>query len=259
MPETQDRQALEALLRDNLGLVDRIAASLCRRHGLAGDEADDFVSWTHSRLVEDDYATLRKFRGESALATYLTVVIGMLFREYRVREWGRWRPSAAARRLGRLAMRLETLIYRDKCTFAQAGQVLRSEGEDVSDRQLIELLAQIPPKRLPRPLSVGSETLEATPAPSTADERVAGDEADRERLRIEAALFRALDSLPSEDRLIVQMWVWEEMSVADVARALNLPQKPLYRRIERALKQLRSHLEAEGVTLDSVRRLLEGP
>lgn len=259
MPEAQDRQDLEALLRDNLGIVDRTAASLCRRHGLTGDDADDFVSWTHLRLVEDDYAILRKFRGESSLPTYLTVVITMLFREYRVREWGRWRPSAAARRLGPLAVRLETLIYRDRCTLAQAAQVLRSEGEDVSDRQLTDLLAQLPPKRLPRAESAGSDALEAAPAASTADERVTGDEADRERRRIEEALFRALDSLAPEDRLIVRMWIWDRTSVADIARALNLPQKPLYRRIERALKRLRSHLEAEGVTPDSVRGLLEEP
>src|SRR5215213_773629 len=145
----EDRQDPEALLRDNLPTVDRIVASLCRRHGLSGDDADDFRSWVYLQLVEDDYAILRKFRGESSLATYLTVVIAMLFREYRVREWGRWRPSAIARRLGPLAVRLEMLVFRDGCTLSQAGEVLRSEGEKVSDRELADILAQLPPRRLP--------------------------------------------------------------------------------------------------------------
>lgn len=257
MPERQDPQDAEALLRDNLGIVDRIVASVCRRNGLTGDDADDFASWTRFRLVENDYAILRKFRGESSLATYLTVVIPMLYREYRVREWGRWRPSAAARGLGPLAERLEMLIYRDGCTFSEAAERIRSAGEEVSDRELADLLSRLPPKHPSRPVSVGSDALDSAPAPSRADERVVGDEADRARRHAVEALFRALERLPDEDRLIVRMRMWEGMSLADIARALNLPQKPLYRRLERILKRLRADLEAQGVTRDFFRGLLE--
>ncbi|HEU4455832.1 MAG TPA: sigma-70 family RNA polymerase sigma factor [Longimicrobium sp.] len=252
-----DRKVLEALLRDNLGTVDRIVASLCRRNGLSGDDADDFASWTRMRLVENDYAILGKFRGESSLATYLTVVISMLFREYRVREWGRWRPSAAAKRLGAVAIRLETLVYRDGHTLAQAAQVLRSkEGVTLSDRELAAMLAQFPPRRPPGPPELGTDALAAAPAAARADDLVAGDEADRQRRRTEDALLRSLESLPSEDRMIVRMRFWEDMSVADIGRGLNLPQKPLYRRLERAFSRLREHLEAAGVSREQVRGLL---
>jgi DNA-directed RNA polymerase specialized sigma24 family protein len=44
------------------------------------------------------------------------------------------------------------------------------------------------------------------------------------------------------------MRYWEGTSVADIARALGLPQKPLYRRLERALAALRAALEAAGVS-----------
>lgn len=256
MPERQD---IEALLRENLGTVDRICASLCRRHGLVGDEADDFCGWVKLRLVENDYAILQKFRGESALATYLTVVIAMLFREYRVHEWGRWRHSAAARRLGKAAMRLELLLYRDGCTLAQAAQILRAEGHHLTDAELRALLAQLPPRSFPRPVEVGSDSLEATPAPARADDRVEGDEADRARRTIEESLLRALERLPDEDRLIVRMRVWEAMSLADVARVLKLPQKPLYRRWDRILATLRKGLVADGVSPDDIRGLLDRP
>lgn len=254
-----DRQDLEALLRDNLGTVDRIVASLCRRNGLSGDDADDFASWVRMRLVENDYAILGKFRGESQLSTYLTVVISMLFREYRVREWGRWRPSAAAKGLGVVAIRLEMLVYRDGHTLAQAAQVLRSrDGVTLSDRELAALLAQLKPKRPPGPPEVGADALAAVPAEARADDLVAGDEADRERRRIEEALRHSLESLSGEDRMMVRMRFWEGMSVADIGRALNLPQKPLYRRLERAFSRLRQELDARGVTIEQVRELLRG-
>src|SRR3712207_199407 len=104
------RADAESLFLSNLPYIDRVLAALARRYGLGGDEVDDFASWARTRLVENDYAVVAKFRGESSATTYLTVVLSMLGREYLVQERGRWRPSAAARRAGPLAARLETLV-----------------------------------------------------------------------------------------------------------------------------------------------------
>ncbi|HEX6038260.1 RNA polymerase sigma factor [Longimicrobium sp.] len=253
-----DRTELEALLTNNLGWVDRVAAQVCRRHGLDPDESDEFAGWARMRLVEDDYAVLRKFRGESAITTYLTVVVTMLFRDYRVSRWGRWRPSAAAKRLGDVATRLETLIYRDGYRLDQAGEMLRAAGHtDLPDRELLRLLSQLPARGQPRPQQVGDAPLEAQPAQSTADEVVLAHEAADERDAAETALRRALDALPPEDRVIVHMRVWEGLSVADISRALSLEQKPLYRRLERIFGQLRKQLESAGITREDVLRLLD--
>ena len=69
----------------------------------------------------------------------------------------------------------------------------------------------------------------------------------RERF-IEQALAAALEVLSKEDALLVKMHFIEGLSVADVARSLALPQKPLYRRLDRALALLRRELERRGVT-----------
>lgn len=257
MPE---RNELEALLTNNLGWVERVAASVCRRHGLDSDETDEFAGWVRMRLVEDEYAILRKFRGESAVTTYLTVVVTMLFRDYRVSRWGRWRPSAAARRLGDVAVRLETLVYRDGYRVDQAGERLRAAGyTDLPDRELVRMLAALPPRTGTgtRPVEVGEAPLESLPASSTADERMAADEADAERRRAEEALRRVLAELPQEDRVIVRMRVWEGTSVADISRALHLEQKPLYRRLERIFSRLRVQMEGAGITREHVRRMLD--
>lgn len=253
-----ERHELEALLRDNLGYVDRVAASLSRRHGLSGDDADDFAGWAHVRLVENDYAILRKFRGESAITTYLTVVMAMLFRDYRVARWGRWRPSAAARRLGEVAVRLETLVYRDGYRVDQAGERLRAGGHtDLPDRELVRLLSRLPPRTSPRPVEVGAEPLAALPAASGADHDVAASEAEAERNTAQSALLKAVDALPQEDRAILRLRIWEDLSVADIARTLDTPQKPLYRRLERIFAQLRQQVEQAGITRGDVRRMMD--
>lgn len=255
--EVPERQKAEALFLANLEWVERSIASLCRRFGLHRDEADDVSSWIKLKLIEDDYAAYRKFRGDSSIRTYLVVVVAALFRDYRAGHWGRWRPSAAALRKGRLAVRLETLVYRDGFTLDQAARQLRAAGEtELPDRQLAELLAELPARGPLRPVPAGEEPLAALPGAAFADERVAAAEADRQRQLVLHALERVLERLPAEDRLILRLQYWKGLSVADVARALTLPQKPLYRRIERILRQLRNELPAEGVAPEQLRDFL---
>jgi DNA-directed RNA polymerase specialized sigma24 family protein len=95
-PDMADRQQLEALLVEHLGLVDRICAALARRSGLRGAEAEDFAAWARLRLVENDYDVLARFRGDSSLPTYLVAVLTQAAYDYRVRERGRWRTRRGA-------------------------------------------------------------------------------------------------------------------------------------------------------------------
>lgn len=252
------RNQAEALFLENLGWIERVAASLCRRHGIAGDEAEDVVAWVRTLVMEDDYVVLRKFRGESTVTTYLTVAVSLLFREHRIRERGRWRPSAAAQRLGHAAVRLETLVLRDGYRLDEAGAVLRSAGTtDLSDRELSALLAGLPPRGPLRPVEVGAEALAAEHAPGAGDPAEKA-EAEAERAAAEQALARALEGLPAADRVVVRLRYWEGLSVADVARGLGVPQKPLYRTLERALKRLRAELQRAGVSRERVVALLGG-
>jgi RNA polymerase sigma factor for flagellar operon FliA len=252
---TQERQKLEALFLSQLGWIERVLAVTCRRHALAHAEAEDFASWVTLRLIEDDYAVFRKFRGESSLTTYLAVVIAMLFRDYRTQRWGRWRPSAAARRRGPLVVRLETLVYRDRLRLEQAAELLRTAGQTrLSDRDLAAVLSELPVRRPMRPTHVGPEPLSDAPAFERADDLVLADEVDAGR----AAIDEALERLPVEDRLILRMRFWQGLSVAEIARGLGLEQKPLYRRIDRALSSLRGSLKGAGLSRDDVRTVLAG-
>jgi RNA polymerase sigma factor for flagellar operon FliA len=252
-----DRTPAERLLLDHLPWIERACASLARRHGLAGDEADDFLSWARMRLLEDDCAILRKFRGECAVTTYLTVVLSTLFRNYRVREWGKWRPSAAARREGPLAVRLEALVKRDGYALEEAGERLRTAGATtLSDRELAALLARLPEHAPPRPVVADEAALAAAPAPGSADATVLRGEADARRAAGEAAVRGVVERLAPRDQVVFRMRFWEGLSVAQIARGLGVPQKGLYRRIERALARMKRDLERGGVSRESVRELL---
>lgn len=252
--------AVEALFVEHLPLIDRIAASLARRQGMSGDEPADLASWVKLKLVENDYAVLRKFRGESSLGTYLTVVIAMLVRDYRVQRWGRWRPSAVARRHGAVAVRLETLVRRDGFRLHQAGEMLRTAGTTTqSDRELATLLARLPARTPLRPVEVGAEPLAEVEASASADWRVEAETIEDDRRLVRGELEALTQQLSLEDRMILRLRFWEDQSIADIARALQLEQKPLYRRLERLLALLRQRLEVAGVSAERLQALLEEP
>jgi RNA polymerase sigma factor for flagellar operon FliA len=236
-----------------------VASAAARRCGFPDDERPDVVAWVRLRLIEGDYAILAKHRGESSMENYLAVAVTRLVRDYRFREWGRWRPSAFAVRHGSLAVRLETLTSRDGFRFEQALSVMRSEGWEASDRALRQLHRLLPAREPLRPSQVDvhdPEIHESLSSRDAADDASAVLLAD-DRRRLLDAVEREIHALPAEDQLIVRLRFHEGLAIADVARALGLSEKPLYRRLPAIVARLRKQLEATGVTSGDLHDVLD--
>ena len=241
----------------HLERIDRIIDSICRRNGLRGDDADDLRSWLRSRLIEDDYAVFRKFGGRSSIGTYLTVVLTNLFRDYRIQQWGKWRPSAEATRLGPLAVQLERLLHRDGCSLQEAIQVIRAAGTQLpGDADLARIAARLPQRTARGPDAALPDDL---PATDKADYALRLQHMQQERADIEAALETAFRELAAEDVVILKLRFWEGLTVADIARTLRLDQKSLYPRIPKLMATLRTRLENLGVESARIAGLLSEP
>lgn len=238
-----------------LELIERVIASICRRNSCYGAEAEDFGSSVKLRLIDDNYAVIRKFQGKSLLATYLTTVIANLFRDYRIRKWGKWRVSAAAERLGEEARHLEQLIYRDGFTVAEAvGRMVSDSRVRLSPEELHALADKLP-RRRPRPRVEGESQLPEVASSEPIDEGMRNRSLGELQEKVREVLAAAKGSLSAEDRLIVRLR-FDGKKVSDIARGLGLPQRPLYSRIEKALKQLRLAFEAAGITRDEIREMI---
>jgi DNA-directed RNA polymerase specialized sigma subunit len=61
--------------------------------------------------------------------------------------------------------------------------------------------------------------------------------------------------LTSEERLILKMRFDDGFPVSQIAAALHLDQKRLYRTIDRILARLRAGLDADGISLEDVTAL----
>ena len=234
------------LFENHLGLIDEVCSSICHRNGCFPPDSEDFTSQVRIELMADDYARLRKFSGRSRFKTFLTTVVLNLFRDYRNSKWGKWRPSAAARREGPLAIKLDELLTRDGYTLDEAVQVLRVTLKVEETEAEIRRLAEMLPVRRARPEDDES-AVHRLVGGKLADAGV--EEAEKAELARKAqdALERALAAQDPVDRMVLKMRHEQGFTATRIADALKLDRRKLYRRIERCYRSLRTFIEAEGL------------
>jgi RNA polymerase sigma factor (sigma-70 family) len=237
---------IEELLRSNLSLVERVVRRVCRRANVVGADVDDFASTVKLALIENDYAVLRAHEGRSSLATYLAVVIQRLLADERNRSLGRWRASAEAQKLGPTAVLLETLLGRDRRALDEAIPIVRAVDPTLTRADLEAIAARLP-QRTSRPRAVELDEAETLAAPDKADARVAAGELHKQSDHAGVAIRNAMASLPLQDRMLIRLRFVSNMDISDIARILQLPQRPMYRRLEQILAMLRRTLAESGI------------
>jgi RNA polymerase sigma factor for flagellar operon FliA len=212
-----------------------------KQRNLTADEAEELSSVVYLRLLQRNGAILRNFRGESSLRTFLVVVVRRILLDGWIARSGKWRPSADARRLGRVAVRLERLVFRDGMPLPQAAQMIRmSLRVTDSDDELAFLLSLLPSRPARQFVSddclAGRRSAEPDPLESLLER--SGDARS-------AMLSRVLATLDAEDRELVTLRFEQQLSVRRIAQLRGLDEKPLYRRFDRVLRQLRAGMEAQ--------------
>ncbi|MDP1561897.1 MAG: sigma-70 family RNA polymerase sigma factor [Pirellulaceae bacterium] len=73
---SRDRQAWESLVDRSLRIVAQVVRHTARSRGItiAASDQDDLVAEVFLELCNNDFATLRRYRGNSSFTTYLTVI-----------------------------------------------------------------------------------------------------------------------------------------------------------------------------------------
>jgi RNA polymerase sigma factor (sigma-70 family) len=255
----QQMETYESLLKAREA-ISRAVAFVCRKHGLRSVDAEDFASTVNLKLLEDDCAILRQFRGDSNLNTYLNVVVHRIFIDQCVHERGKWRPSADAKRLGQVAVELERRMQWDGDPEEEAVRQTASAHPDVPPEQIAKIAANVPQRQKRRSTVPLDDCIELfLTAREHADVLIMTHERREIRARAEEALRKHLGTLDPQDRLILQFHFEAGMHLSDIARRMKVDQKPLYRRLEQLLKKLRSALEVDGIDPDDIRDLLEHP
>jgi len=247
----------ETFFLDNLRLIERATAFVCRKNGLTGADAEDFASSAKVKMIEDDYAVFRKFEHKCSLPTYLTIVIQRHYLDQKIHEWGKWRPSMRARQGGDAAIFLERLISRDGMGMAEAATIVRQKFTELDSRALESLATSIVVRQPRRQAKVErTEEMREPASEASAENELLSGEREVAARRASAVLNRELERLPAEDRLIMKLRFIDAMKVSTMARMLHADQKQLYRRIDRLVAALREALLAAGVGMRDIGDML---
>lgn len=247
------------LLEAEMPLIDAIITRVCRRSRLIGAAAEDFASTVKIALLEDDYALLRDAAQRSSLPAYLTVVIQRMAVDERFREFGRWQPSVAAKGMGETGILAETLLLRDRRSIDEALPLVRALEPSMTRERLQEMAAAFP-QRAGRPRAVEvDDVAERFASSESTDVRLTERDATRIAFRTSETVRAVLDAFSLEDQSLIRFRFGSSMSIADISRMLRLPQRPLYRRLESLLVQLRRALGDAGIGAGDVADLIGSP
>lgn len=87
----------QVLFLEHLSTIQNLLADVALQHGLSQDDAETFRSTALVRIIDDDYAVLRRFRGRRSWRAYLAVVVQRMCLDFRIAQW---RNGVTVRRLG---------------------------------------------------------------------------------------------------------------------------------------------------------------
>jgi RNA polymerase sigma factor for flagellar operon FliA len=247
----------EKLFIEQLGTIDRAIRFACHRYALRDEEAEDFASVVKLKLIEDDYAVIRKHSPCYSFAAHIAVVVQRLLLDYRVTQWGKWHASAEAKRFGEPAITIETMMHRDGRTLDEIVPVLLRRWPDLT-RVRIDAISRALPQRMRRPRAVEIDLAAETIGDDDLSVHEAAFEADRNQLsqRIATIVRETMNGLDEHDRLVFRLRFEGAMSIAEIARTLCVEQKPLYRQLQRALARIRARLENAGISVEDANDVL---
>lgn len=220
------------------------------RRTVGDEDVFDVFAYVCKGLSADDLVRLRRYSDEherrARFSTWLVAVVRNLTIDWLRRRHGRRRLTPPAS-LSPLQLEIFEHVFADRRSHVEAYELLRmGVFPDLSFQGYLEALTTT--YRLVEGSS-GKGVMRYFTGPPPFDERIApGVEKTLATTEAREFLAMALESLPVDERLAIQLFVVDGQSAADVARVVRWPNaKAVYNRVYRALATLRERLEEEGL------------
>lgn len=233
-----------------------------REHLIVEDQ--DEVRSTYVDLLYDLYhGKLASYEGRSKLSTWLVLVARHAAFDRMRRLYGRRRDTAAWRALDPVTREVYRLVVVEGLSFASVRQLARPQGPALSEPELLAALARM--RTLPLGPALGRPRMRtglcgsprlSVEAYARHLEQLGEEAADRrdpdavlahgELLQLQRRLARGLRSLPAQERRVLYLRFWRNLSARAIAQRLGLTkQRQAYSSIDRALRKLRIAFEAD--------------
>ena len=238
-----------------------------RRLGFSEDDTMDRFVYVCEKLAEDRCRRLRgvKFAGrEGDLGPWLHTVVERLTVSWAWSTVGRRRLLRPIERLGRLEQRVFTLHFWQGLSPMAIAERLKAEHARAELPDVFDALASVIDALSPNKLwrLVAERARSSTPAPiagpgngpdGAVEPAAHGEDAESALLRAESEtrLDLALRGLASRERLILQLRFEDALTFKAIGDLLGLSPRATRNAADRAIRQLRQRLEADGSELDA--------
>jgi RNA polymerase sigma factor (sigma-70 family) len=224
-----------------IGPIQTAVRKVARQYRLSSPEADDLLSDVWLKVLGHDGRAMLQYRGESGLQTYLTRIAKNALLDTWIRDAGKWRPSAIARRAGPLGIMADRLLVREALTPEETLARLSALAPGTDCGALLnQLLAG---GRRTRRRFVDLACVEDAPAnsPTPFDQLCARHDA-RTKQRLGRQVRTMLAELPSQDRSALEDRFVRNRPLATVAARHGVPAPVFYRNFAALLRRLRRRL-----------------
>ena len=231
-----------------IGRYRRLIFAAIRHNASEPDDVMDVFARVCEALREDDFRRLRAYFAkpvhEARFSTWLVTVVRHLTIDWIRHRDGRRGLPTVIQGLPPLQRRIFELVFERQMSHVEAYETLRAGDQpDLSFHEFLNelrathrTLAQRRGGRVLRELAPPVPEAPSTPAPDV-------------DLFTALELEEALRTLDPEDRLLLQLYVVDEVPAAAVAKIVGLPgAKAVYNRVYRTLASLRARLEQAGVS-----------
>jgi len=231
----------------------RLIFAAIRHYAQDYDDVMDVFARACEALRADDLRRLRSWveqpEHRARFSTWLVTVVRHLTVDWFRHRDGRRRLSVVAEGLPPLRRRIFELVFLDQRSHIEAYELMHAaEAPTLTFREFLSELratyhAVATGRRgqILRDLAPTSEAVENLPADPAGPSATSANEQSQ-------LMERALGTLAPDDRLIVELYVLEELPAETVATVLGLANaKAVYNRAYRALAVVREHLERAGV------------
>lgn len=213
------------------------------------DDAMDIFAYVTDALRRDDLRRLRRYVDQPShrarTSTWMVAVVHHLTIDWFRHRDGRRRLSTVAESLPPLRRRIFEEVYFERRPYVEAYERIRTSI--APDLTFAHFLAEL--RATHRVVTAGRHgVLLRAMAGRAADAPAVQAPRSGETAEQRAFLADAVESLDTEDRRIVDLYIMDERPAANVASMVGLPNaKAVYNRVYRALGALRDRLEQSGI------------
>ncbi|HLP46731.1 MAG TPA: sigma-70 family RNA polymerase sigma factor [Candidatus Kapabacteria bacterium] len=229
------------------------------------NEALELSNRVLDTLKQNNYRVLREFKGNAQLTTYLTAIVSRQAVDLIRKKLGRGREKERAKELGDTGLILYQRVIKDGYSPQEVFvEIQEKTGHPGSLQELEAMVQKIKGKNPGIDCNDNSVVKNGT---SIDEEQyvIPDTKSDPQTIFMEKQRHQEIDSiiqgiitqLTGEERLLLRMrfpFTGDEKpkSVEQIAAALEITPKAVYKRIARLIKKCRAQLDRQGVTINEL-------